>query len=51
MGGKPQPLPSAANSADTGISRTFDDKFVWNLHLLRDFPPECAAKIHAPLTN
>ena len=40
MGGMPQPLHAATGATDVGISRTFDEKFIWNLHLLRDFPPE-----------
>ena len=40
MGGRPQPLCSRTSAAERSISRTFDEKFVWNLHLLRDIPPE-----------
>lgn len=41
MGGRPQPLNTRTSANDRGISRTFDEKFVWNFHLLRDIPPEC----------
>lgn len=40
MGGKPQPQRSQSSLADHGISQTFDKKFVWNFHLLRDVPAE-----------
>jgi hypothetical protein len=40
MGGKPQPLRSRTSTSDWSICRTFDEKFVWNFHLLRDFPRE-----------